>query len=101
MLEIHVDTTATNQTGDASMSILSHRWVTESANPSRWFCPFGRHAQRKVIVQGLQAEMNATQEVRDDESRIFNLLATPGYPRTNRRNDSTKRRQRLVSIYSW
>jgi hypothetical protein len=57
-----------------------HRWVTESANQADGSGSFGRHAQRKVIVQGLQAEMNSNQEVRDDESRIFNLLATPGYP---------------------
>ena len=78
----HVDTTATNpRQGDASMSAYyPHRWVTESANQTDGSGSFGRHAQRKVIVQGLQAEMNANQEVRDDESRIFNLLATPGYP---------------------
>jgi len=78
----HVDTTATNpRQGDVSMSTYyPHRWVTESANQADGSGSFGRHAQRKVIVQGLQAEMNANQEVRDDESRIFNLLATPGYP---------------------
>ena len=78
----HVDTTATNpRQGDASMSAYyPHRWVTESANQADGSGSFGRHAQRKVIVQGLQAEMNSNQEVRDDESRIFNLLATPGYP---------------------
>jgi len=78
----HVDTTATNpRQGDTSMSAYyPHRWVTESANQADGSGSFGRHAQRKVIVQGLQAEMNSNQEVRDDESRIFNLLATPGYP---------------------
>ena len=78
----HVDTTATNpRQGDVSMSTYyPHRWVTESANQADGSGSFGRHAQRKVIVQGLQAEMNSNQEVRDDESRIFNLLATPGYP---------------------
>ena len=78
----HVDTTATNpRQGDVSMSAYyPHRWVTESANQADGSGSFGRHAQRKVIVQGLQAEMNSNQEVRDDESRIFNLLATPGYP---------------------
>ena len=77
-----VDTTATNpRQGDASMSAYyPHRWVTESGNQADGSGSFGRHAQRKVIVQGLQAEMNSNQEVRDDESRIFNLLATPGYP---------------------
>ena len=64
-----------------------HRWVTESANQADGSGSFGRHAQRKVIVQGLQAEMNSNQEVRDDESRIFNLLVNNlVIPVTNRRN---------------
>ena len=78
----HIDTTATNpRDGDVSMSAyFPHRWVTESANQADGSGSFGRHAQRKVVVQKLQAEMNSNQEIRDDESRIFNLLATPGYP---------------------
>ena len=36
--------------------------------------------RRKVIVQSLQAMLNSNQEIRDDESRLFNLMATPGYP---------------------
>jgi len=79
-----VDTTALNTRmgtpGPSMSAYYPHRWVTESANQTDGSGSFGRHAQRKVIVQGLQAEMNANQEVRDDESRIFNLLATPGYP---------------------
>ncbi len=57
-----------------------HRWVTESANQSDGSGSFGRKAQRKVIVQQLQSMVNSNQEIRDDESRIFNLLACPGYP---------------------
>ena len=77
-----IDTTATNlRQGGASMSAYyPHRWVTESANQADGAGSFGRKAQRKVVVQGLQAMVNSNQEIRDDESRIFNLLATPGYP---------------------
>ena len=57
-----------------------HRWVTESANQENGAGTFGRKAQRKVVVQGLQALVNSNQEIRDDESRLFNVMACPGYP---------------------
>jgi hypothetical protein len=67
--------------GDESMSgYYANRWVTESANEADGSGAFGRKAQRKVVVQSLQATVNSNQEIRDDESRIFNLMATPGYP---------------------
>jgi hypothetical protein len=57
-----------------------HRWVTESANQENGAGTFGRKAQRKVVVQGLQALVNSNQAIRDDESRLFNVMACPGYP---------------------
>ena len=77
-----IDTTATNlRQGGASMSsYYPHRWVTESANQTDGAGSFGRKAQRKVVVQGLQALVTSNQEIRDDESRLFNVMATPGYP---------------------
>ena len=66
---------------DESMSdYYPHRWVTESANQADGSGTFGRKAQRKVVVQGLQALVNSNQDIRDDESRLFNVMATPGYP---------------------
>jgi hypothetical protein len=61
-------------------SYYPHRWVTESANNVDGSGSFGRNAQRKVIVQSLQSMVNSNQDVRDDESRLFNLIACPGYP---------------------
>ena len=77
----YVDITADNiRMGDVSMAAYSpDRWVTESGNQEDGSGSFGRHAQRKVVVQGLQSEMNSNQDIRDDESRIFNVMATPGY----------------------
>ena len=57
-----------------------HRWVTESGNQADGTGSFGRKAQRKVVVQAMQAVVNNNDEIRDDESRLFNLMATPGYP---------------------
>jgi hypothetical protein len=78
----HIDTSADNiRLGDADMgSYYPHRWVTESANQDDGSGSFGRKAQRKVVVQALQAVVNSNDEIRDDESRLFNVMATPGYP---------------------
>jgi phage tail sheath protein FI len=57
-----------------------HRWVTESANNVDGSGSFGRNAQRKVVVQSLQAMLNSNEDIRDNETRLFNLMATPGYP---------------------
>ena len=80
----HVDVTARNTRGSDKDSLMSsyypHKWVTESANQVDGAGSFGRKAQRKVIIQSLQAMVNSNQEIRDDESRLFNLMATPGYP---------------------
>jgi len=78
----YVDVTAKNiRMGDVSMaSYYPHRWVTESANQPDGTGSFGRKAQRKVVIQALQAMVNSNQEIRDDESRLFNVMATPGYP---------------------
>ena len=57
-----------------------HRWVTESGNQEDGSGTFGRKAQRKVVVQALQALVNSNQDIRDEEARVFNLIACPGYP---------------------
>ena len=57
-----------------------HRWVSEAGNQENGSGTFGRKAQRKVVIQALQALVNANQQIRDEESRVFNLIACPGYP---------------------
>ena len=78
----YVDVNADNpRMGDASMSdYYPHRWVTESANEADGSGAFGRKAQRKVVVQALQSLLNSNEDIRDNETRLFNLIATPGYP---------------------
>jgi hypothetical protein len=67
--------------GGASMAAYyPNRWVTESANQSDGSGTFGRKSQRAVVVQALQAVVNSNQDIRDEESRVFNLIACPGYP---------------------
>jgi len=78
----YVDTAADNiRNGDESMSAYyTHRWVTESANQADGSGSFGAKAQRKVVVQAMQAMINSNDAIRDDESKVFNLMASPGYP---------------------
>jgi hypothetical protein len=78
----YVDVTADNgRMDDATMANYHpHRWVTESGNQEDGAGSFGRIAQRKVVVQQLQAMLNSNDDIRDNESRIFNLMACPGYP---------------------
>ena len=78
----HVNTATDNiRFGDESQdAYYAHRWVTESGNQTNGAGSFGRKAQRKVVVQALQALVNSNQKIRDDESRLFNLMACPAYP---------------------
>ena len=78
----YIDTSADNvRFGDEAMTdYYPHRWVTESANQVNGKGSFGRKAQRKVVVQALQALVNSNQDIRDEETRVFNLIACPGYP---------------------
>lgn len=61
-------------------SYYPHRWVSEAGNQVNGVGSFGRKAQRKVVVQALQSLVNSNQQIRDEESRVFNLIACPGYP---------------------
>tara|TARA_R110000868_G_scaffold81659_2_gene230954 strand:+ start:23213 stop:26515 length:3303 start_codon:yes stop_codon:yes gene_type:complete len=77
-----VDLNGTNPRQDDESTALyyPHRWVTEAANNADGSGRFGSDAQRAVIVQALQAVVNSNDDIRDDESRLFNLIACPGYP---------------------
>lgn len=78
----YIDTTDTNaRYNDESMSnYYEHRWVTESPNQVDGTGSFGRKSQRAVVVKALQASVNSNEQMRDEESRVFNLIACPGYP---------------------
>ena len=57
-----------------------HRWVSIAANQENGAGTFGRKAQRRVVIQALQALVNSNQEIRDEEGLLLNLIACPGYP---------------------
>jgi len=88
----YVDTTAKNiryaggafpvGEGDPMTDYYPHRWISAAANNEDGSGAFGRKAVRKVVLQALEAEIQSNQHIRDEESRIFNLIACPGYPET-------------------
>ena len=77
----YIDTGAKNERqSEESMTAYDRdRWVTESANQPDGAGSFGRAAQRKVVLQAMQATINSNDEIRDDEARVFNLISAPGY----------------------
>ena len=66
--------------GESMADYYPHRWVTYSPNQQDGSGSFGRKAQRAVVVQALQATVNSNDAIRDNESRIFNMMSCPGYP---------------------
>ena len=81
----YVDVTAINTrvngaVGETQAAYYPNRWVSEAGNQENGAGTFGRKAQRKVVVQALQALVNSNQEIREEEQRVFNLIACPGYP---------------------
>jgi hypothetical protein len=65
---------------ESMISYYPNRWVTASSNNEDGSGAFGRFAQRKVVVQAIKANIVTNQELRDTETRNFNLIAAPGYP---------------------
>ena len=80
--EDYVDVLArNNRFGDEQMTdYYPARWVSYAANQVNGAGSFGRKAVRQVVLAALNAEINGNTDLRDEESRIFNLMACPGYP---------------------
>ena len=78
----HVDLNADNTkyNDEAMTGYSADRWVTISANNEDGSGTFGRLAQRAYIVAKLKAEIDTNAAVRDTDTVVFNLIATPGYP---------------------
>jgi hypothetical protein len=68
--------------GQSQSTYWPDRWTTESGNNEDGSGSFGRHAQRKVVVQAMKSVIDTSIEIRDEERRNFNLIAAPGYPET-------------------
>ena len=80
----YVDVTATNPwaSDEAMTDYVTDKWISEAPNDARGAGQFGRKAQRAVVLKSLNALIQENQAIRDEDSRVFNLIACPGYLET-------------------
>jgi len=64
---------------DTASYVGTNRWVSVAPNDYQGAGQFGHKAVRAVVVKALTAMTNSNQYIRDEESRVFNLIASPGY----------------------
>ena len=81
----HINLSANNGTnirfGNQSLTgYATARWVSQETRNEDGSGRFGRFAQRGVITAALKSTINANTGIRDTDTLVFNLLATPGYP---------------------
>ena len=65
---------------NSSTAYAANRWITVSPNQPTGQGSFGRHAQRGFVVSAFKSLIDTNQSIRDTDTVIFNLIATPGYP---------------------
>lgn len=65
---------------DDMSTYTSDRWVTVSPNHEDGSGSFGRLAQRSYVVSKIKSLIDTSTSVRDTDTLVFNLIATPGYP---------------------
>lgn len=68
------------RTGGSMANYVSDRWVTLDGINEDGSGKFGRYAQRGVVIAALKAMIDTNSAVRDTDTLIYNLMATPGYP---------------------
>ena len=56
------------------------RWVNATGNREDGAGLFGRQAQRGLVVKAFKSLIDTNQNIRDTDTMVVNLLATPGYP---------------------
>ena len=80
----YVDTNAYNTRYQDTLmtSYYPNVWVSDAANNVNGSGVFGRKSQRAVVVAALNSLINSNQQIRDEDSRVFNLMSCPGYLET-------------------
>jgi hypothetical protein len=64
---------------ESMASYSTARWITASPNTEDGSGSFARNAQRSIIVKELKSLIDTSQAIRDTDTLVFNLIATPGY----------------------
>jgi hypothetical protein len=65
---------------NATTAYNPDRWISVSPNAADGSGSFGRLAQRSFVVSAIKQSLDTNQTIRDTDTLIFNLIATPGYP---------------------
>jgi hypothetical protein len=66
---------------DESMGLYeTARWVSQYPVAADGGPQFGRLAQRAQVVNALKETIDSNTSIRDTDTLVFNLIATPGYP---------------------
>jgi hypothetical protein len=65
-----------------ALGYLTDRWVSQETRAEDGSGVFGRKSQRAAVVGALKALIDANTSLRDTDTLVFNLLATPGYVET-------------------
>jgi hypothetical protein len=65
---------------NATTAYFADRWVSVSPNAADGSGTFGRKAQRGFVVASMKSLIDTNQQIRDTDTLVFNLIATPGYP---------------------
>lgn len=65
-----------------SLGYKTDRWVSQETRATDGSGVFGRKSQRAVVVGSLKTLIDSNTTLRDSDTLVFNLLATPGYVET-------------------
>ena len=69
--------------GQLQEEYYPHRWVSAAPNHENGTGSFGRKSQRSIVVNALKDVIDTNDIIRNDEVRVYNLIACPGYPEVN------------------
>ena len=86
----HIDINAADPTnpryphgdGESMDMYFPDRWVSQHNVAEDGSGVFGRLAQRAQIVAAFKSTIDTNSIIRDTDTVVFNLIATPGYPET-------------------
>ena len=65
-----------------ALGYKTDRWVSQETRAEDGSGVFGRKSQRAVVVGALKSLIDSNTALRDTDTLVFNLLATPGYVET-------------------
>jgi hypothetical protein len=65
-----------------ALNYTADRWVSQENRNEDGSGRFGRKSQRAIVVQSLKSMIDSNSALKDTDTLVFNLMATPGYVET-------------------